>query len=138
MDVAAALALHHVEGSVEHLGTDGERVVAVVGVDDEVEGPAVQASRHLGVGHGVVVAWLPGHEAGEGGTAALRHVEPAVLVDGRVPVGRLGQRQELGDGREVALVQVALDVEAPHDATLPRRRRPVRAPGGCRTGSIAS
>ena len=45
---------------------------AVVRVDDELEGPAAVASRHLGVADRVIVAVVAGHQAGEALPAALR------------------------------------------------------------------
>ena len=110
--MAAALVRDDVEGAGDELLADGVAGHAVVGVDDELEGPAARALGQLGVADRVVVARLPRHQAGEALAAALDQVEPLVLAQRAVAVGCGGHVEQLGHGVDVALAHLPLHLEA--------------------------
>ena len=73
----------------------------MVWVHHELEGPAVPAARHLGVAHGMVVPFFPGHQTGESVSAPLHQVQPGVLVERGVSVGGAGGIKQAADGIDV-------------------------------------
>ena len=93
---------------------DGTAGATVVGIDDVLEGPAVAAARDLGVADGVVVARFPRDQAGVAGPPSLHEVEPLVLTQRTMVVGLGGSLEQSGDGRDVALAQLPLDLDAMH------------------------
>ena len=124
MDVAAALVRDHADRGVEQLGPDGRHLVAVVGIDHELQGPGVVAPGDLGVGHRVVVPGLPRDQAGEPGPASLDQVQPGVVVERAVAVGPLGGGQQARDLGDVGRRHLALDLQAPHASAGYRWPRP--------------
>ena len=112
--VTASLAPDDLQGRVQQLRPDRHRLVAVVGMDDELEGPRVVAPADLGVGHRMVVPGLPRHQPGEARAPTLDQVEPGVVAEGVVVVGPLGGLQETADDRDVVGAHLALHLEAGH------------------------
>jgi len=88
----------------------------VVGVDHELEGPARLAACHLGEADRVVVAGLPGDEAGVPGAAALDQVEPLVFAQWAMAVGPGGDVEQLLDGGDIDLPELPLDLDVVHGA----------------------
>jgi hypothetical protein len=122
--VTTALGRDDVEGCADDCGADRFEAVAVVRVDDELEGPGLGPARYLGVADRVVVAGFPGDQAGETLAPALHQVQPLVLTQGPVVVHRLGHVEEGGDGGDVAPPHLALDLHAGqgHGRKLPTAR----------------
>jgi hypothetical protein len=87
-------------------------------VDDELERPAVVASRHLGVADGVIVARLPGDESRESLTASLDQIEPRVLVDRGVGVRCRCRIEKAAHRVDVSPIHVALDLYPDHDCRV--------------------
>ena len=85
-----------------------------MGVDDEVELPAVVVAAQLGVADGMVVARLPRHQPAVVRPATVDEVEPAVLVDGVVAVEAPGDIEKILDGGDVVVVELLLDLDLGH------------------------
>jgi endonuclease III len=128
VDVTATVGGDHVEGGPQHLRPDRERLVAVVGVDHDLDRPAVAPPRDVRVRNRMVVVGLPRHQPGVAGPPALGEVEPAVVAQRPVSVGGLGDVEELGDRGDIVGVHLALDLESPHRLTLPVRSRGMARP----------
>ena len=72
------------------------------------------ASAQLGETHGMVVAFLPGHQSGEALAAAMDQIEPPVLSQWGVAVYFGGEGEKLRHRLDVAVAHVALHLEVRH------------------------
>jgi hypothetical protein len=116
--MATALDGDLAECRLDHLWTDGRHLVAMVGVDDQLDGVRIVALRHLGIGDRVGVAGLPGNEPDEPLSAALGEVEPEMIGQRPMIVGPLCGLEELGDLGHVMRRKLPLDIESTHVSRL--------------------
>ena len=101
MDVAAPGCRDLPEGGIEQGRADVEHLVAVVGMDHDLERPRIVAVGELGVADRMGMVGFPGDESGEPRTAALDEVEPEVVRERAVAVGALGCVDQLTDLRDL-------------------------------------
>ena len=132
VDVAPALPGHDAEGRLDKGAADVGGPVAMVGVDHELERPGKGSLRDLGVPHRVIVARLPRHQPREPLSAPVHEVEPLMLAERPVVVGRGRHVEQLRDRIDVVLSHLAFDLEAGH------RRRVPGGPSTGRTGPTGS
>ena len=102
--MAAALGGDDPGGLPHQVQADGVAGDPVVGIHHELERPAAAAPGHLGVADGMVVAVLPRHQPGEAASASVDQIQPGVLVEGGVGVGRRRGVEQAPDGVDVARV----------------------------------
>ncbi len=114
VDVAAAGVGDHPGGGPHQVDADGVAGCPVVGVDHELQGPVALAPRHLGVADRMLMAVLPGDQAGKSSSAALHQIHPGVLVQGRMGVCRTGGVEQVANGRDITAAQVGLYLDPVH------------------------
>ncbi len=108
MHVPAAFAGDHVDGLPHEPPAELGQLVAVVGIDDHLEGPRVVAAGDLRVGDRSIAVAVAGDQRREPGVATRGEVEPQVVRQRLLALGGRGrpqQRADLGDvfGRHMAL-----------------------------------
>ncbi len=118
MDVTATFDGDLSERSIEHLGTDRRHLVAMMGVDDQLDGEGVVALGDLGVGDRVGMTRLPGAEPDEPLSTALGEVEPQMIRQWAVSIGPFGCPQEAVHLGHIVRGELPLDVETTHAVRL--------------------
>jgi endonuclease III len=119
MHMSAPLAAHHVERRAEQLWADGQRLVAVMRIDNQLERPRIVAPTQLGIGHRMIVARFECHQAREPRTSAVNEIQPQMIRQRTIPVGALGGVEERLHFGNVHGAHGTLDRQSPHtpDAT---------------------
>jgi hypothetical protein len=92
---------------------------AVLGVDGHLEPEVGAVTRQVGVAHRVGVGRVLGHDAGEALARAVDEIQPLVLAQGGVVVGRLDGVEQVTHLGQVGVGDVAQHPHLDHVPRLP-------------------